>query len=387
MLSAAIFCVRRFGKYSRLCRMWIEANGHRHVMRSALLVCVILVCGMPEPAWTAIQSTAPDDSALTVCFAGDLLLDRGVRTSIERDGIRALFASIAPVLRDADFTVANLECPATTERRPLNKKYIFRAEPAWLDAVREAGVTHVSLANNHSNDQGREGVVATAAHAVARGLAVAGYGRTQRQARQPALLTKGGDTVAVFATVLVPLENWMYRAELPGASQASAAELADDIAVWKRDHPGTVAIAFLHWGWEYHTTPNEQQRADAAMLIRAGCDAVIGHHPHVVQTIEYIDGRPVFYSLGNFVFDNTRDVARNGLVIALSVSRGSIASARLIPIRIDRCAPVQVTRDGRTWFEKYLIPPSPDIAVEGARGDWFLHEKSSSSPTMDSTTR
>jgi poly-gamma-glutamate capsule biosynthesis protein CapA/YwtB (metallophosphatase superfamily) len=312
-----------------------------------------------------------DGRGLTVCFTGDLLLDRGVRIEIRRSGVDSIFTRIAPVLRRADFAVANLECPATDERRPLNKKYIFRAEPQWLAAVRRAGITHVSLANNHSNDQGREGIIATANHAAAHGLGVVGYGATQREARMPALLVKGRDSVAIFASVQVPLENWMYRDDQPGPSQATADELCADISAWKRVHPGCVAIAFLHWGWEYHPVPSDQQREDARALIRAGADAVIGHHPHVVQTIERIDGRPVFYSLGNFVFDNSREVARNGLVLKCTIADGAIAATELIPIRIAHCVPAPVV-NAAAWFDRYLRVSSPDIDIAYRADGWFL---------------
>ena len=303
------------------------------------------------------------ESVLTFCIAGDLLLDRGVRTEIRRKGAAALLARIAPVFQGSDYTLVNLECPVTRVMRPLNKKYVFRAEPEWLDALRDAGITHVSLANNHSNDQGRDGVIATAKHAEQHGLRVVGFGNTQLQARRPALLSNATDTVAIFASVFVPLENWMYRAGSPGPSQASVDELAEDMRAWKSAHPHAVAIAFLHWGWEYHTTPTDQQRFEARTLISAGADAIIGHHPHVVQTIEYIDGKPVVYSLGNFVFDNARETASNGLVLQCTVRGGRMDSVRLIPVRIDACVPVPVSHHVGAWLRRFLMKVSPGIRV------------------------
>ncbi|ETK10350.1 hypothetical protein T231_05435, partial [Tannerella sp. oral taxon BU063 isolate Cell 6/7/9] len=100
----------------------------------------------------------PPDT-LRVAFVGDVMLDRGVRQSIERQGVDALFApEIDSLFRRCGRVVANLECPATGIRRPVHKRFIFRAEPEWLAGLRRHGVTHLNLANNHTMDQGREGL-------------------------------------------------------------------------------------------------------------------------------------------------------------------------------------------------------------------------------------
>ncbi|MDR0815312.1 MAG: CapA family protein, partial [Bacteroidales bacterium] len=104
----------------------------------------------------AISSCA--DHELTICFTGDVLLDRGVREQIDRRGIDALFADVAPLWANYDAVVVNLECPVTTRQAPVNKQYIFRGEPEWLPALRKAGITHAVLANNHTYDQGRGGL-------------------------------------------------------------------------------------------------------------------------------------------------------------------------------------------------------------------------------------
>lgn len=102
-------------------------------------------------------ATPPD--TLRVAFVGDVMLDRGVRQSIERHGVDALFApEIDSLFGRCGRVVANLECPATRIRRPVHKRFIFRAEPEWLADLRRHGVTHLNLANNHTMDQGREGL-------------------------------------------------------------------------------------------------------------------------------------------------------------------------------------------------------------------------------------
>ena len=94
---------------------------------------------------------------------------------------------------------------------------------------------------------------------------------------------------------------------------------------YKRIYPGTFVIVLLHWGYEYQKMPETSQRAEAIRLIESGADAIIGHHPHVIQTIEYFNHKPVIYSLGNFVFDPKREEATKGLLVRLSISNDKVS--------------------------------------------------------------
>src|SRR5690606_27167615 len=116
-------------------------------------------------------------SELTIIFAGDLLLDRGVRTIIERNGIESLINSDLDSLFElSDIVMANLECPATLINQPINKKFIFRAEPEWLTFLQSSHITHLNLANNHSMDQGRDGLVDTYENVKKSGIVPVGFG-------------------------------------------------------------------------------------------------------------------------------------------------------------------------------------------------------------------
>ena len=110
----------------------------------------------------------PPSTQSTILFTGDILLDRGVRKVIEHYGVDHLFSrGVDSVFRTAQVVVGNLECPATTIKAPVFKRFIFRAEPQWLKTLRRHGITHLNLANNHSIDQGREGLLDTKNNVVA----------------------------------------------------------------------------------------------------------------------------------------------------------------------------------------------------------------------------
>ena len=284
------------------------------------------------------QQETSEPNSLTLVFTGDVLLDRDVRPYVEREGVEALFAGVDSVFRQADAVVINLECPLTDTIAPVNKHYIFRADTQWAVGLHKAGITHAALANNHTYDQGRQGLLSTYNHLKQVGIEPLGFGYTKQERLQPAIIQKGKLEVALFNSVTLPLENWYDLEDRPGMCQASASALAETIRAYRQDHPQTKIVAVLHWGVEYQTVPSMQQRLDAQTLIAAGADAIIGHHPHVAQPFRLIEGKPVFYSLGNFVFDQTLPVANEAMMAQLTMQGDSIV-ARSIPVKIRNTKP------------------------------------------------
>lgn len=256
---------------------------------------------------------------LSVIFGGDVMLDRGIRMQISRQGMSHFTDGLMPEISKADYTIINLECPATEIVAPLTKKYVFRAEPAWLTDLREAGITHGILANNHSYDQGRAGLVSTAKNLELAGITPIGFGQTQTSACAPVVLLKNGMEVAVFSSVTLPLEGWMYLHDSPGMCQASIEDLVQSVSLYRAAHPASFIVVTLHWGIEYQSTPTPVQREQAKALVTVGTDLIIGHHPHVVQTYERINGKPVFYSIGNLIFDNPRTITHRGILVKLTL--------------------------------------------------------------------
>ena len=125
---------------------------------------------------------------LSIVFTGDILLDRGVRRVINHHGVDHLFSDgIDSVFRTAQIVVGNLECPATKIEAPVFKQYIFRAEPEWLETLRKHGITHLNLANNHSIDQGREGLMNTQKNILAAGMMPLGAGENMQGGHEPYL--------------------------------------------------------------------------------------------------------------------------------------------------------------------------------------------------------
>lgn len=262
---------------------------------------------------------------LTIAFTGDILLDRGVRWQIESHGIESIFDARADsVFRCSDMVVGNLECPATTLNTPMMKKFVFRAEPEWLEALRAHGFTHLNLANNHTVDQGRRGLVDTWHNVERYGMTAVGVGNTMAEAAQPVLLAEYPRKVWLIASLQLALEHFPYLPETPSVNQESIDSMLVRICALREEDSTAVILVSLHWGQEHTVEPTPMQRSAAHRLIDAGADALICHHTHTLQTIEQYRGKYIYYSLGNFIFDQDRDINRRTCVPQVTITRDSV---------------------------------------------------------------
>lgn len=280
--------------------------------------------------------------SLTITFTGDILLDRGVRQYVERRGIDYVFSPfVDSVFQSSDLVVANLECPATIIRQPVYKKYIFRGEPEWLSALKRHGITHLNLANNHSIDQGRAGLVDTKKNIEAAGMVPVGVGDDMWQAAQPVLLASSPRNVYLLTSLQMPLENFSYLPEKPSVSNEDMDSLIVRVRKLRQDEPQCFVIVSIHWGGEHTLKPSPQQRRQARQLIDAGADALICHHTHTLQTIEHYQGKPIYYSIGNFIFDQAKPVNTRACMVKLTITKES-SHAETIPVEISKCVPDRV---------------------------------------------
>lgn len=285
----------------------------------------------------------PDEPELRICFTGDLLLDRGVREVIEHKGAESLFRYVKDYFKQMDAVVVNFECAATKEATPVEKRFVFRAEPEWISSLHQAGITHAVLANNHSYDQGRHGMVETASHLKRNNITPVGFGNTQPQACNPVIIAKSGIRVAIFSSVWLTLERWNYLENEPGMCQCGYDEMCAKIEKHKKDFPETYVVVVLHWGAEYSSSPSADQKTKARGLISSGADAVVGHHPHFIQPLEIISSKPVFYSLGNFIFDQRQPKACVAGIAELTFTKKGM-KYKALEAEIKNCVPGEVSK-------------------------------------------
>jgi len=278
------------------------------------------------------QTAKQADRQTTIVFTGDILLDRGVRRIIEAHGPDEVFSPrVDSVLSATDFVVGNLECPATKVRQPVFKRFVFRGEPEWLPALRRHGFTHLNLANNHSIDQGRAGLMDTRRQINAVGMTPLGADSTMDAASQPVLVTTTPRPVYLLPSLRLRLENTAYLPQRPSISQEPFDSLVARVRALRDSVPTAAIIVNLHWGWEHHFKPLPQQRIEARRLIDAGADAIIGHHSHTLQSVEDYRGRTIYYGIGNFIFDQQKPMNSEAVIVRMTVTKDTITT-QAIPV-------------------------------------------------------
>ena len=287
----------------------------------------------------SLSGWAEKAEEIRLVFTGDVLLDRGVRTEIARHGADHLFSeAVDSVFRSADVVVGNLECPATDIKAPVHKKFIFRAEPQWLHTLKRHGFTHLNLANNHSIDQGRRGLMDTRRNIIKAGMVPVGADSTMAAASQPVLLAQAPRKVWLVASLRLALENYAYLPAKPCVSQEPTDSLLMQVSRIKKEDPSAVVIVSLHWGGEHTLQPVPGQRLEARRLIDAGADALICHHTHTLQSVEHYRGKPIYYSIGNFIFDQQKPLNSKAAMVQLTITADDVQE-KMIPVEIRRCVP------------------------------------------------
>ncbi|WP_162555685.1 CapA family protein [Reichenbachiella versicolor] len=274
-------------------------------MRRFLVFGLILHC-----IWGIISCT--DHVSYSITFTGDLILDGGVSENITLHGDSLLVQSIQPYLQ-GDNNIINLEC-VLLDSVPIRRQNGKLAAPSeWAQLLREGNVTHASIANNHADDYGKEGIEVTLNALYENQIKELG------NSCEPKLIGVGEHPIAVFSACLTTsCEPFCLN---------SREALLDAVQVFTQLSPDVPTVLYVHWGLEYQLASKPWQQEFARQLIDAGLDAVIGHHPHVFQEVELYKGKPILYSLGNFVADAYLPNTTQGVVAHLTVDQGTVSVA------------------------------------------------------------
>jgi poly-gamma-glutamate capsule biosynthesis protein CapA/YwtB (metallophosphatase superfamily) len=323
-------------------------------------------------------------AVVKLACAGDLM--------INRPDAHSMLRHVAGIFKRADVAYCNLEGPMcdTGERHPgkAGISLHLRSTPRTANALADAGIDVVSLANNHALDYGAVGLDQTIELLAAVKIAHAGAGRDLAAARRPALLEVNGLRIALLSYTSVCVSPFAATANTPGVAMVrikttysanlrlfqqpgspmltrtagepeDVAMLLDDVRAAKA--AADVVIVAWHWGVsERWGKLADYQKELGRAVIDAGASAILGHHAHMLLGIEFYRGCPIFYSLGNFAFDLDHPYFRRESAIVLcDVSRDGFANVRLIPVLInDQHEPVPVRPDGDgqkvAWFVEHL---------------------------------
>ena len=294
-------------------------------MKSGALVIITL-------AMQLIFPLAADGGRITIAAVGDIMLAGSGTRTFARSGYDYPFAATSRELRGADIAMGNLEAPiASGGREFLGKKFRFRVDPKAAEALKKAGFSILTLANNHIMDFGAAGLRETLENLERHGIHHSGAGEDLAAARKPAVLERNGSKVAFLAYSLTQPEEFFAGENRPGTAPGWSRFFIEDIR--KAKATTDYVVVSFHWGTERADHPKSYQVEAAHRAVEAGADLVIGHHPHVLQGLERYRNGVILYSLGNFAFGSLSRYADTS-VIARIVLDGGVREVEIIPLNV-----------------------------------------------------
>lgn len=287
-----------------------------------------------------------------IAACGDVMLDRGVAAAMRELGADWPFSGSSGLLSKADIAFANLETSVSDRGSRIAGKGIwFRSRPELLELLADVGIDIVSVANNHIMDYGLAALSDTLAHLDSAGIRHVGAGRNLQEARRGAIMEANGLKVGFLAYSDFHDIFWSFEERFTFAATGSRAGMAPAITslmvedVRRIRKAADFVVVSVHWGQEYMRFPDSLQVDRAHALVDAGADVVLGHHPHVLQPVECYKGAIIFYSLGNFVFDQEAEKETESMVATVSLRKGAPHEAELVPMRIYRSRPAPMSGD------------------------------------------
>lgn len=310
-------------------------------MKKSLLVATIFVLSVAILVPNMGTATpVPATKTVTFLAAGDISLSRNVAARIKKYKDPLLpFRSLETLLRSTDFNFANLESPFSGKSYAgKTGSLVFNAPVENVTGLKAYNFKVLNLANNHALDQGTSGSAYTRDLLTKQGIAYVGTGTNLDQAWQPAIINAQGFNIGFIGASYSSINdngkttnNYVARIEDVQHLTKAVQDLRTKV---------DFVVVTMHAGTEYTRKPNRAQVAFAHAAIDAGANMVIGAHPHWVQTVEKYHGKYIFYSLGNFIFDQmwsqqTREGLTLKITLATSNNQTDIQNIQLIPIIID----------------------------------------------------
>ncbi|MDD5639523.1 MAG: CapA family protein [Candidatus Pacebacteria bacterium] len=283
--------------------------------------------------------TANDDSfsGVKLIAVGDIMLSRAVNAQMIKYGDDYPFLKMAEYLKDGNIVFGNLESPIAYGSDIILEGVVFRARPGVEKSIKNAGFSVLSVANNHMGNQGQDGVEYTINALKSVGIKTIGAGRGDEASAT--IIEKNGLKFAFLAYTDGSIIPTSYEAKDDnyGVVYMDENRLAGDIAKAKKE--ADFVIVSMHAGIEYTYRPNNSQINFAHKAIDNGADIVIGHHPHQIQDVESYKGKYIFYSLGNFVFDQEWSIeTKQGLFAEIYFNKDGVFDYNLTPVLIKNYA-------------------------------------------------
>ncbi len=280
------------------------------------------------------ENTVSDNTGFTkLVFTGDVEISTSVQAKYDSDGVNGVVSErLYNILHDADITMINHEfCFSLRGEKNPEKQFTFRVDPSYVSLLTDMGVDIAGLANNHVLDYGKTALLDTFSTLEGADIEYTGAGNSPEEASK--LVVKScpdGRKIGFLASShVIPSVDWNVVNSQPGEfCFYDEADLLKSIEDAKQEVD--FLFVMVHWGIEKTIELTDYQVNDAHRFIDAGADAVIGMHSHCLQPVEIYQGKPVFYSLGNFIFNKSIGSGGGGCV-EVTISDNAAPRYRIIP--------------------------------------------------------
>lgn len=244
---------------------------------------------------------------VSISVTGDVMFARNMAGVLSLDS--SPFSGVSNVTSNVDLLLINFENAATSSENVVKGDVPLKCSPDYVPLAKANNNTVAALANNHAFDYGIGGMQDTVKYLDDAGITPIGAGNSEDEAHQAVVKDVNGRKITILNYMDADnFKEYPYEV-IPYANGSnpgySAYDYSDAQKQISENNDSDLIIAYLHFGNEYSTSPNENQVKIAHELIDLGADVVIGSHPHVPQGIEMYNGKPIFYSLGNFIFDQS----------------------------------------------------------------------------------
>lgn len=325
-----------------------------------------IIPNMGEP-----QKSQPETSNITIFLTGDVMFDFAVDPLID-SGVD-VFGDLTPLFKTADIVVINLEDPLTNSTNNLKTVVPVKADPKDVQVLKNDNINVACLANNHIMDYGESGLNDTLNTLKSYNITTLGAGENLQQASKPAYFVVDNRTIAILNFFDTTTFQEFSKSELPPATENSSGFAPAEWNIIKQSLDGAknhadIVIVVFHYGNEYSTVPNQYQENISRKCIDEGADMVVGSHPHVLQRVESYNGKLIFYSLGNCVFDQSNPSPKESMVVKLQDLNGNL-TAIIYPFRItNSCPRFMDIRRAEAFLNSIKAQSNADIKIDNGKG-------------------
>lgn len=311
-----------------------------------LVTCIILTMALSQLRDLYLNKelkyeSTKEDSILKATFIGDIMLGRNIKKIGEKGGYSELFQNVSKIYADSDYISGNFETAILSKEESryteASKNIHLSSTVESVEALKKEGIDVVSLANNHSYDYGANGIKDTMKILETNDIDYIGSGVNIEDARKYDVKDINGIKIAnIGISDIVPYE---FSATKNKEGVLTSINKDNLKIIEKANKESDLVVVNIHWGEEYSISSNKHQENIAKKMIDMGADIIVGHHPHVIHSIETYKDGIIFYSLGNFIFDQGWSRTKDSMIVNYTLNEEGEGQFEIIPLRISEGRP------------------------------------------------